>query len=89
MTLQNGTGFTVLENGLVLPTGTSGGGTGRETGRDVYALPSLKWRINKDLLWPPGNSARRHGPAWTGGEPGGWIRVCVWLSAFAAHLERP
>ena len=67
--LQNRKGLTVLENEPVAAGGDVG--IGREIGRDVYTLRSLKWRTNKDLLWTTGNSAQRHGPAWTGGSLGG------------------
>lgn len=67
--LQNRKGLTVLENEPVAAGGDVG--IGREIGRDVYTLLSLKWRTNKDLLWTTGNSAEHHGPAWMGGEPGG------------------
>ena len=60
----------------------------REVGRDRYTPLYLKRIINKDLLYSTGNSAQRYVAARMEGEFGGkWIRVYVWLSLFAVHLN--
>ena len=48
----------------------------------------LKCITNKDLLYSTGNTAQCHVAAWMGGEFGGeYIRVYIWLSAFAGYLK--
>ena len=53
-----------------------------------YTLLYLKQITSKDPLHSTGNSAQCYVAGWMGGEFGGsWIRVYIWLSPFAVHLE--
>ena len=65
-----------------------GEGIVREFGMDMYALLYLKWITNKDLLYSTQNSAQCYMEAWMGGDFGGEsVRICLWLSPFAVHLN--
>ena len=65
-----------------------GEGIAREFGMDMYTLLYLIWMTNKALLYNTWDSAQGYPAAWMGGDLGGkWIRECVWLSPFTAHLK--
>ena len=50
----------------------------RDFGKVKYALLSLKWITNKDLMYSTWNSVQCYVPAWMGVAFGGeWIHVCV------------
>ena len=60
----------------------------RELGMDMYTVLYLTWTTNRDFLYSTWNAAQCHAAAWKGagfGQNG--FMLCVWLSAFAAHLN--
>ena len=83
--------FSVSESTMYIIAVTRGkvrGGIAGEFGTDMYTLLYLIWITNKVLLYNTWDSAPCYLAAWMGGDLGGrWIRECVWLSPFTAHLK--
>ena len=54
---------------------------------NMYTLLYLKCITNKDLPYNIGNSAQSYMANWMGGQFGGGIDTCMWLSSFVVHLK--
>ena len=52
----------------------------REFATDMDTLLYLKWITNMDLLYSPGNSPQCYMAAWMGGEFGGKMDTCIYMT---------